>query len=496
VVALLFHEARKASVLSYLKNHHHFNYRNSFAPFAQGVGLPFENVLTEDVVVRIIAEENVSFGKIARTIWTAPITLWALLWQVLGPDKSCRQAVANVMMTLALTRKPDNLDTGLYCRARAKLPATVLRRLALHVGHGLEQAAPKDWLWQSRHVKLIDGSTTALADTEKNQKAFPQSNTQKKGLGFPLIRWVVLIGLATAAIQGFAYGAYAGKETGETALFRELLACLQTGDIVLADRYYCSYFMIALLRHHGIDVVMRLHHRRKYDFRRGHRLGADDHVVEWQKPQRPEWMSVEEYAEMPATIRMREIRRPVDEPGYRVKELVIATTLLDAREYNADDVINLYGKRWHVELDIRSLKTTLGMNELRCKTPFMLEKEIWAHILGYNLIRKVGAQVAAEVNVTARSISFKGVRQAILGGWQQATQLQGTPEYLQVQKSMLRVLRKEQVGDRPGRCEPRAVKGRPKSHKLLMEPRADARAKLLKAQKAKRKKPKGKKTRK
>jgi hypothetical protein len=228
-----------------------------------------------------------------------------------------------------------------------------------------------------------------------------------------------------------------------------------------------------------------MHQKRQFDFRRGQRLGEDDHVVEWQKPSRPEWMSAEEYAEMPDTIRMREIRRRVDEPGYRVKELVIATTLLDAKDYEADEVVTLYSKRWHVELDIRSLKTTLGMNELRCKTPFMLEKEIWAHILGCNLVRKVMAQVAAEMGVTPRSISFKATRQAILGGWQQATQLQGTPEYVQVQKAMLRVLRKQKVGHRPGRCEPRAVKVRPKSHKYLTEPRGEARAKLLKGTKAK-----------
>jgi putative transposase len=357
-------------VLSYLEDHHKFNYQNSFAPFAQGEGLPFENILTDDVVARIITEEKVSFGTIARSVWTAPITLWAFVWQVLSPDKSCRQVVASVMLTFALARDPDNLDTSLYCRARAKLPPAVLRRLALHVGQGLEQAAREDWLWQFRHVKLIDGSTSALPDTAENQKAFPQSNTQKKGLGFPLIRWVALIGLATAAIQGFAYGAYAGKETGETALFRELLAQLHAGDIVLADRYYCSYFMIALLQGLGVEVVMRMHQGRKYDFRRGQRLGEDDHVVEWHKPQRPAWMSAEEYAQMPATIRMREIRRRVDEPGYRVKELVIATTLLDPKEYKADAVVLLYSKRWHVELDIRSLKTTLGMNELRCKTPW------------------------------------------------------------------------------------------------------------------------------
>jgi hypothetical protein len=467
-------------VSSYRENYHNFNYQNSFAPFAQGDGLPFADVLADADVQRILDEEKVSFGTRAGTFWTASITLWAFLWQVLSPDKSCRQVVANAMMALALVWDPDNLDTGLYCRARAKLPASALRRLALHAGQGVERVALNEWLWQSRRVQMIDGSTSALPDTEDNQSAFPQANTQKKGLGFPLIRWVVLIGLATAAIQGFAYGPYAGKETGETALFRELFAHLQAGDVVLADRYYCSYFTIALLRRLGVDVVMRMHHRRKYDFRRGQRLGENDHIVEWKKPARPAWMSEEEYAQMPDALRMREIQRRVDEPGYRIKQLVIATTLLDAQEYEADDVVTLYSQRWQVELDIRSLKTTLGMNALRCQSPFMLEKEIWAHILGYNLVRKVGAQVAAEQGVAPRSISFKAVRQAILAGWQQATQLQGSPEYVPIQKAMLRVLRKQKVGHRPGRCEPRAIKVRPKAHKLLKEPRKEARAKLLK----------------
>ena len=412
-------------MLSYLDSHHDFKYEHTFAPAAQGEGLPLAGVLTNQDVVRIIAEEKVSFPKSRGCIWTGAVTLWAFIRQVLDPDKSCRQAVANGMMALALVVDPANLDTGLYCRRRAKIPATVVQRLALHVGQGLEKAALEDWLWEERHVHLIDGSTSELPDTEENQEKFRQSNTQKKGLGFPLIRWVALIGLATAAIQGFAYGPYAGKETGETALFRELLAQLKAGDIVLADRYYCSYFMIALLQRLGVDIVMRMHQKRKYDFRRGQRLGEDDHIVEWSKPERPEWMSEEEYAQMPATLRMREIRRGVAKSGYRVKELVIATTLLDAKKYKADDVVMLYAKRWQVELDIRSLKTTLGMEELRCKSPFMLETEIWAHILAYNLVRKVGAQVAEEAKVTPRSISFKAVKQAMLAGWQQATQLWG-----------------------------------------------------------------------
>lgn len=184
------------------------------------------------------------------------------------------------------------------------------------------------------------------------------------------------------------------------------------------------------------------------------------------------------YSLMPETIRMREVIRSIKKPGYRVKDLVVATTLLDAQEYKADEIVELYSKRWHVELDIRSLKVTLGMSDLRCKTPFMVEREIWAHLLAYNLIRKVGAQVAQQMKVTPRSISFKATKQAILGGWQQATKLQGA-DYVRVARVMLKMLRKQKVGNRPGRCEPRAVKVRPKPQKLLTEPRKAARAKLL-----------------
>jgi putative transposase len=471
---------------SYRDGRPDFNFRNTFAPFAQGKDLPFAEVLTEADVARIFAEEKCSFGTLARSFWTPALTLWAFLGQVLGADKSCRQAVANVLMSLALSHEPADIDTGLYCRARAKLSPIVMRRLAVHMGQGLERAAPKEWLWKNRPVNLIDGSTSRLADTEENQKAFPQLKTQKQGLGFPLIRWVAMIGLATATVQDFAYGPYAGKETGETALFRQLLDRLQQGDIILADRYYCSYFMVALLLRRGVDIVARLHQKRKCDFRRGQHLGEGDHIVTWHRPKRPEWMSADEYALVPETIRMREIIRRIDAPGYRVDEVVVATTLLNAQAYEADDIMELYSERWQVELDIRTLKVTLGMSDLRCLTPFMVEREIWAHILAYNLIRKVGAQVAEQKKVSPRSISFKATKQAVLAGWQQATQLQGT-DYVRLETMMLKILRKQKVGHRPGRCEPRAIKARPKPHKLLTEPREEARDKLLK-QKLSRKK--------
>ena len=331
-----------------------------------------------------------------------------------------------------------------------------------------------------------DGSTSTLPDTPENQKAFPQQATQKRGLGFPIIRWVVLVGLATAAVQGLAYGPYRGKETGETALFRQLLEQLVAGDVVVADRYYCSYFLVALLRAHGVDVVFRLHQRRHYDFRRGRRLGVGDHVVVWQRPQRPKWMTPEEYAAIPQTLTVREVQVQIHEPGCRVDELVIATTLLDAQQYSKEDIEELYHKRWHVELDIRTLKATLQMDQLRCRTPFMVEKEIWAQVLAYNLVRKVAAQAALFAQVRPRELSFKATLQVVRGGWQKCTATTGD-DYVRLAKSLLRSLRKQRVGHRPGRCEPRAVKRRGKPYKHLREPRAAARAKLLQPRQARKK---------
>jgi putative transposase len=462
-----------------------FQSQHILAPFLQAEGLPLAEVLTETEIEQAFADEQVGFGQAQRSLWTPALTLWAFLGQVLSADPSCRQAVARVVVALALCRDPEDLDTAAYCRARAKLPAPVLRRLALQVGHRLETAAPPSWRWHGRRAVLVDGSTSTLPDTPANQQAFPQPATQKPGLGFPIIRWVVFVGLATAAVQGLAYGPYQGKETGETALFRQLLAQLAAGDVVVADRYYCSYFLVALLQALGVDVVLRLHQRRQYDFRRGRRLGPGDHVVVWQRPQRPAWMTREEYAAVPAALTVRELRVQVNEPGCRVRELILATTLLDAEEYSHEDIAELYQKRWQVELDIRTLKTTLQMDKLRCLTPFMVEKEIWAHCLAYNLVRKVAAQAALLCQARPRSMSFKAALQVVRGGWQKLTETTGD-DYVRLAKSLLRALHKQRVGNRPGRCEPRAVKCRAKPHKQLREPRAAARAKLLrpKAQRA------------
>lgn len=457
---------------------HSFQFNHTFAPFAQGDGLPLASLLPAQVAQDLCAEHKVAFGDSPRAFWTPALTLWAFVWQVLSADGSCRQAVAQVVLAFSLTRQPEELDTGSYCRARAKLPAAFLRQLTVQIGSEVEAAAVPAWRWCGRKVSLLDGSTSRLPDTPENQKAFPQPNSQKPGLGFPIIRWVVLVGLATAALQGFAYGCYHGKETGEPALFRQLLMHLAAGDLIVADRHYCSYFLIALLMQHGVDVVFRLHQRRDYDFHRGRQLGPNDHVVEWFKPQRPPWMDEEWYASLPDQITVREFRYQVNQAGFRVDELVVATTLIDAEAYPIAELADLYHQRWHVELDIRNLKCTLGLGELRCLTPFMIEKEIWARCLAYNLVRQVAAKAAVVAGLSPRQMSFKATKQALLGCWQKLT-MATEEDYVATALAMLRVLRKQIVGNRPNRCEPRAVKGRAKPHDLLTEPRAAAKAKLM-----------------
>ena len=456
------------------------HFEHALAPFLTDPGLPFAQVLPAADVERALADEGVTFGATKKSVFTPALTLWAFLSQVLDDAKSCRAAVFRVIaLLIGLERGPCSEDTAAYCRARAKLPAPVLRRLALDVGRRLEQEVPKDWLWQGRHVRLIDGTTVTAPDTPENQQAYPQSPSQKPGLGFPIIRLVVLLSLATAALMGMALAPYQGKQTGETALARQLLDELNAADILLADRYDCTYWLVALAQARGVDVVFRMHHRRAYDFRRGRRLGADDHVVDWRKPARPDWMDEATYAALPSTLAVRELRVGVATPGFRTTELVIVTTLTDAALYPKEDLADLYHQRWHAELDIRAIKQALKMDHLRCQTPFMLEKEIWAYFLGYNLVRKVSAQAALAQGVHPREVSFTATKQAVNAAWNQLTRA-AAEERVRQGTDLLQVLGRAQVGDRPDRCEPRAVKRRPKEYDRLMKPRRQARAELLK----------------
>jgi Transposase DDE domain len=304
-----------------------------------------------------------------------------------------------------------------------------------------------------------------------------QCDAQKPGLGFPIARAVVVFCLATGAALDAALGRYRGKRTGEAAPLRELADALEPGDVVLGDRSFGSFFDLALWQTRGVDVVVRLHQARRADFRAGRRLGPGDHVVRWAKPDRPEWLDAATYAALPEALAVREVAVRVPQPGFRTRRLVVATTLWDAGRYPAGALAALYRARWHAELDLRSLKVTLGLDVLRCRMPAMVRKEFWAHLLAYNLIRAVMARAAQDLGCPPRELSFTGAWQAVrafgerlLGaGAAQAEELHGW---------LLIVVGSQQVGDRPDRVEPRARKRRPKHGAFLSQSRDQPRAEL------------------
>jgi hypothetical protein len=439
-------------------------------------GLPFCDILDGDAVREALAQENVVFRE---RIFTPLITLWTFLSQVLGQDHSCRDAVHRLIAYLVSRGKPAcDSETDSYCKARKRLPLGVIRRLLYRSADELERHTPEDWLWKGRRVQLVDGTTVSMPDTYDNQRSFPQPRAQKPGLGFPLARVVAVISLATGVVRDLAMGPYRGKETGETALFRKLWDRLSRGDIVLGDRFFSSYFGIAPLVERGVDGLFRMHQLRKFDFRRGRRLGIEDHVVRWAKPKRPEWMDESLYNQLPDELVVREIRLRVQQPGFRVNELVLATTLLDAEVHTKDELAELFLQRWNIELDIRAIKCEMQMDVLRCGTPEMVEKEVWMHLLAYNLIRGLMASAAEAHGKRPRQLSFKGTMQA-LERFRDVLGLVSPADRPRVVEALLEVIAASEVGDRFGRVEPRAVKRRPKPHKLLKERRDLARKRLM-----------------
>jgi len=454
-------------------------------------GLGLAHLLPVECVKAAMHAEQV---RCRDCLYTPLVTLWAFLAQVLSPDGSCRAAVARLLAHLAARGRTsdDGADadaampsakTDPYCKARQRLPEALVSRLAREAGERLQRDRPAagGLLLGGRTVKVVDGTTVSMPDTPANQAAYPQPGSQRPGLGFPIARLVAVMSLGCAAVLGLAIGPHKGKETGETALFRTLLdtPALASGDVLLADRYYASFCNVALLLARGVDSLFRQHQRRKVDFRTGTRLGPDDHLIALSRPERPDWMDAEAYAALPAELTVREVRVRVATRGFRVRTLVLVTTLLDATAYSKEEIAKAFRCRWHVELDLRSIKQTMGMEVLRCKTPAMVRKEVWMHLLAYNLVRAAMAAAADAAGVAdPRQLSFAGALQTIVA-FAPAMGLAEQGDVPRLRRAMLRAIASHRVGDRPDRCEPRAVKRRPKATKLLTVPRDEARKRLL-----------------
>ncbi len=334
---------------------------------------------------------------------------------MLSADHSCRNAVARLIAhRVARGQKPCSPRTGAYCRARNRLPERCFSEAACAVGRALEARAQRGWLWKGRRAYLFDGTTVTMPDTPANQAAYPQVYNQGAGLGFPIARVGALISLACGAVVNLGFCRYAGKGQGEVSLLRQLWDVLATGDVLVADRLTANWASIQMLQARGVDLVSRLNKAlRKADFRRGRRLGKDDHLVDWPKPTSIRSLDREAYRALPDAVTVREARVWVAQPGFRTKSIAVVTTLLDPRQVTKEELAALYRARWNNELDLRSLKSTMQMGELRGKTPEMVRKEVWAHVLAYNLIRAVMAQAAARHEVPPRSVSFKGAMQAL-----------------------------------------------------------------------------------
>lgn len=391
-------------------------------------------------------------------------TLSMFLGQVLSADGSCRQAVDEAAVKwLVAGLPPPSTSTSAYCQARARLPLEIISTLAREVGEMVSADASLWWLWRGRRVLLADGTTATLADTQENQKKFPQSKAQKPGLGFPICRLVALICLSTGALLDAGVAACEGKGSDEQSLLRPLLGHVQRGDILVADAYYATYFLLCELVGRGVDGVFEQYGARKRstDFGTGERLGARDHLIVLDKPKRPDWMNQEDYDQFPETLTVRE---------FKAGGKIMVTTFLCPKEAPKPLLKVLYRRRWNAELDIRNIKTTLGMERLRCRTPEMALKELWTYLLAYNLIRLLMAQAALLADQIPRQLSFKHTVQ-VWNSWVLRSGIADAPTF----QALLVLIAQPRVGLRPGRIEPRALKRRLKNYPLLTRPRPIAR---------------------
>jgi hypothetical protein len=393
-------------------------------------------------------------------------TLALFLKQSLEADHCCQKAVNGwAAQRAAEGLEGQSIATGGYCRARKRLPLELVRALAMQTGRELSSQGKQLWHWRDRAVKLADGTCISMPDTAKNQACYPQHLNQAPGVGFPLARLTGVICLCSGAVLGAAMGPHIGPGAGEINLFHKLWHTLGAGDVLIGDALYSDYFTIATLQGMGVDFVFEQHGTRRTDFRRGTALGPREHVVSWPRPRtKPQWMGWEEFYAHPRHVQVREVR---------VDGRILVTSMLNEKEVSKHELSQLYAYRWNVELDLRNIKTTLGMDILRCRSPEMVEKELWVGLLAYNMIRVLMAEGAQQAGVHPRDLSFKHALQ-MWTSW--PTHILSTDP--QQRSLFFTLLAQVRVGKRPKRCEPRAKKRRGKPFPVLTVPRDRYRAKM------------------
>jgi Transposase DDE domain len=435
---------------------------------ARDQGLPFADSLSELSILDALNEHGVKFRD---RLFSPVTTIWGFLSQVLSDDHSCRDAVSRIIAHRAASGlKVCSPNTASYCNARARLPTAVLCSLAKRAAQQLQDGLPQARKWHGRDVYLADGSHVSMPDTPQNQARYPQPVVQEPGIGFPLARLAVLLSLASGACHDLAVAPYAGKGTGETTLLRQMYGSLSDGDVVVADALFDNYFLVWELLQRGIDIVARVQAERVGS--RTLQSGPEGDIIVWRRPNKPRGMTGRQYRNYPETLTVRQVCVDARDRNNRAEQFKVVTTILDT-SIGGGPIGELYERRWEGEVDIRSIKATMKMDILRCKTPEMVHKEIWAHLLAYNLLRTVMAVAAREKGVGPRKISFKGAKQTLMAF---APKLEAArpQQRAGLVDALLKAVAYHRVGNRPGRWEPRARKRRPKPSKRLNQPRRGA----------------------
>ncbi len=441
--------------------------------FSQGLGLPFKELLPESAIKLAISELKIKYKK---RLFDPFITLWAFLSQVLDTDKTCHNAVSKIIAHLAESEvEVPSTDTSAYCQARARLPEKLLEKLFNYSAQKLEEKVTQEHLWCGRNVLVIDGSTVSMPDTVENQKEYPQPSTQKDGCGFPIAKIGVIFSLVTGAAVALCIDIL---NTHDIKLARKLYSFLKPNDVLIGDRAFCAYADMFTIKKLDCDAVFRKHQSRTTTMRKGKIVGDCDKLVTWHKPKScPKGLNKDEFLALPSSITVREIYYYIVIPGFRTQQVSLITTLLDKSSYSTLAIVGLYRQRWDVELDLRHLKTTLGMDVLRCKTPSMVRKEIYVYLLAYNLLRSLMWSAGTTYTTPPLRLSLQGTRHHLINFIPKllaATPQKRLPLYL----TLLKVIAHKVVPDRPGRSEPRVRKRRTKIYPLMTKPRHELRKQL------------------
>lgn len=433
------------------------SFKNTFFQFND---LPFKGLLPDHLIEAIHQS-----GNIRDTVFTPLVTLRAFLFQVLSSTGACKEAVAHVLIErLGQDCSANSMNTGPYCKARLRLLLSHLKEAVTCSGRILHTNASENWLWNGYRVMLVDGTTLLMPDTDDNQAAYPQQSAQKQGLGFPIVRLVGLLSLATGACIEYTLGPYQGKGSGETSLFSQLIQSLGKHDLLLADRYYTSYANIALLMQQETSLIFRRRSTVKSDFRLGQSLGAKDHLIRIKKPKKkPVWMQDDDWLDLPEELMIRE---------FSVKGIVYITTLIEANTYPKKALAELYQQRWKIELNFRTIKTDMGMEMLRCKTAQRVEKEIAVQLLAYNLIRANIARAACLNNKTPYHLSFMAAVQLMRNTASLCITTTGTA-LRKLILPFLTAIAQTEIGQRKRRNQPRVIKRRSKPYPLMTKPRRE-----------------------